>query len=199
MSLHSLGKTLHTPALPRPAAIMRNRSDVTDRRDGKTCRLQRAQRRFPARSGTRYLDFEGAHAVFLRLLGGIFGSDLSRVGCGFAGAFEAHGAGRRPGDRIALGVGDGNHRIVEARIHMRDAGGDVLAFASTDAGGFLSHTLSPFAARSRDRLQTGRWTPGRETYFFFPAIAFAGPLRVRALVWVRWPRTGRPRRCRNPR
>src|SRR5262245_18591868 len=31
-------------------------------------------------------------------------------------------------------------------------------------------------------------------YFFLPAIGLAGPLRVRALVWVRWPRTGRPRR-----
>src|SRR5580693_5032317 len=28
-------------------------------------------------------------------------------------------------------------------------------------------------------------------YFFFPAMALAGPFRVRALVWVRWPRTGR--------
>src|SRR5690348_7346187 len=31
-------------------------------------------------------------------------------------------------------------------------------------------------------------------YFFLPAMAFAGPLRVRALVCVRWPRTGSPRR-----
>src|SRR5215472_13535392 len=37
-----------------------------------------------------------------------------------------------------------------------------------------------------------------EAYFFFPAIGRAGPLRVRALVWVRWPRTGRPRRWRRP-
>src|ERR1700733_5389069 len=36
-------------------------------------------------------------------------------------------------------------------------------------------------------------------YFFLPAIGLAGPLRVCALVWVRCPRTGRPRRCRNPR
>ena len=35
-------------------------------------------------------------------------------------------------------------------------------------------------------------------YFFLPAIGLAGPLRVRALVWVRWPRTGRPRRWRRP-
>ena len=33
-----------------------------------------------------------------------------------------------------------------------------------------------------------------EIYFFLPAIDLAGPLRVRALVWVRWPRTGSPRR-----
>jgi hypothetical protein len=31
-------------------------------------------------------------------------------------------------------------------------------------------------------------------YFFLAAIGRAGPFRVRALVWVRWPRTGRPRR-----
>src|SRR5689334_14396869 len=30
--------------------------------------------------------------------------------------------------------------------------------------------------------------------FFLPAIGFDGPLRVRALVCVRWPRTGRPLR-----
>ena len=35
--------------------------------------------------------------------------------------------------------------------------------------------------------------------FFFPAIALAGPLRVRALVCVRWPLTGSPLRCRRPR
>ena len=34
--------------------------------------------------------------------------------------------------------------------------------------------------------------------FFLPAMVFFGPLRVRALVLVRWPRTGRPRRCRMP-
>src|ERR1035437_2450079 len=36
--------------------------------------------------------------------------------------------------------------------------------------------------------------------FFFPATApLRGPFRVRAFVWVRWPRTGRFRRCRTPR
>src|SRR6266581_7893293 len=35
--------------------------------------------------------------------------------------------------------------------------------------------------------------------FFLPAIARRGPFLVRAFVWVRWPRTGRPLRCRDPR
>src|SRR4029450_12109881 len=53
------------------------------------------------------------------------------------------------------------------------------------------------------------WVPGgcgglrpRSGYFlvafFLPATVFFGPLRVRALVWVRWPRTGSPRRWRMP-
>ena len=45
---------------------------------------------------------------------------------------------------------------------------------------------------------------GAGTYFlvafFLPATCMRlGPLRVRALVLVRWPRTGRPRRWRRPR
>ena len=35
--------------------------------------------------------------------------------------------------------------------------------------------------------------------FFLPAMVRLGPLRVRALVLVRCPRAGRPRRCRSPR
>src|ERR1700744_1585064 len=36
--------------------------------------------------------------------------------------------------------------------------------------------------------------------FFLPAtVPLRGPLRVRALVWVRWARTGRLRRWRRPR
>src|SRR5262249_51029723 len=35
--------------------------------------------------------------------------------------------------------------------------------------------------------------------FFLTITPRRGPLRTRALVWVRWPRTGRPRRWRIPR
>src|ERR1019366_8863705 len=36
-------------------------------------------------------------------------------------------------------------------------------------------------------------------FFLFATVPRRGPLRVRALVCVRCPRTGRLRRCRNPR
>ena len=39
----------------------------------------------------------------------------------------------------------------------------------------------------------------RQTVFFFAIAPLRGPLRVRAFVRVRWPRTGRLRRCRIPR
>src|SRR5579875_1385399 len=44
--------------------------------------------------------------------------------------------------------------------------------------------------------------PPLAVYFFparfLPATVCFRPLRVRALVWVRWPWTGSPRRCRMP-
>ena len=40
-------------------------------------------------------------------------------------------AGRRPRDRVALGVRDGDHRVVERGQDMRHAGDDVLAFLLT--------------------------------------------------------------------
>ena len=72
-----------------------------------------------------------------------------------------------------LAVGDGDLGIVERCIDV-------------------SHTrrnIFPFAAADLCCLRLGH-----RSYCFLPVIGFAGPLRVRALVWVRWPRTGNPRR-----
>src|SRR5262245_13927493 len=129
----------NAPALARTATIVRDRGHVADRGDGEARSLQRTKRRFAARTGAGHFHFQRAHAVFLRLLGDVFGGNLRGIGGRLARALEAHRAGRRPGDRVALRVGDGDGRVVERRIHMRDAGGDVLAFATADAGGFLAH------------------------------------------------------------
>src|SRR3954469_4204633 len=133
-------KTLHPPALARTAAIVRDRGHVADGGDGEARSLQRAERRFAARSGAGNFNLQRAHAVFLRLLGDVFGRDLRGIGGRLARTLETHGARRRPGNGVTLRVGDGDGRVVERRIHMRDAGGDVLALAAAYAGGFLAHS-----------------------------------------------------------
>src|SRR5262245_15498500 len=80
--------------------------------------------------------------MLLGLLGGILSRHLGRVGRRLARALETHGTGGRPGDGVSLGVGDGDHRIVEGRVHMRDSGGNILALAPANAGGFFAHSRS---------------------------------------------------------
>ena len=46
---------------------MRDRRDVADGRDGKTDRLQRAQRRFAARTRASHFDLERAHPCSIAL------------------------------------------------------------------------------------------------------------------------------------
>jgi hypothetical protein len=47
---------------------------------------------------------------------------------------------------------------------------------------------------SNFQLEAGSWRLGSYTVFFFATAPLRGPFRVRALVFVRWPRTGRFRR-----
>src|SRR5438270_792193 len=68
------------PALARTAAIVRDRGHVADRGDREARGLQRAQRRFAARTGAGDFHLQRAHAVFLRLLGDVFGRDLRGIG-----------------------------------------------------------------------------------------------------------------------
>src|SRR5262249_43022696 len=126
--------------LARPATIVRDRRYIADRRHREARGLQRTQRRLAARAGTRDLDLEGAHAVLHRLLGGVLRGDLRGERGRLARALEAVAARRRPCNRVALRVGDGDHRVVERRVDVRDARRDVLALAPTDAlCSFLAH------------------------------------------------------------
>src|SRR5262245_57711344 len=117
----------HPPALARPASIVRDRRHIADRGDLKADRLQRPQRRLAARARPHHLDVEHLHAVLHRLLAGVLGRHLGRIRGRLARALEAHGPGRRPGNGIALRVGNGDHGIVEGGADVRHAGGDVLA------------------------------------------------------------------------
>src|SRR3954465_11323489 len=87
-----------------------------------------------------------------------------------AGALEAHLAGARPGDHVAQRVGDRDDRVVERALDVRVPMSDVLLLLAA-------------------HLLRGRLLRCARHYFFptffLPATVLRGPLRVRALVWVR--------------
>src|SRR5262249_4939456 len=122
-----------------------------------------------------------------------------------ARSLEADLAGRRPGDDVADRVGDGHDGVVERAPDVGVPVGDVLAFLAAyllgGAGAALGRHLLPLLAW---RASVRGWVsaPGAANYFFpaffLPATVFFRPLRVRALVCVRWPCTGSPRRWRMP-
>jgi hypothetical protein len=117
---------------------------------------------------------------------GHFGCDLGGKRRGLARTLETLATRRRPRQGIALAVGDRDDGVVERSMHVRDAVRTFLrTFLRTRCAALLAGLLP--------------WWSLNPDYFFSDCAALRGPLRVRALVRVRWPRIGRPRRWRKPR
>src|SRR3954469_20024295 len=100
MSCYSL--SLDPAPLGRAAAVVRLRGDVGDGADLEAGRLQRTDRGLTA--GARTLDehVDLLQAVLLGLAGGVLGRHLRREWRRLARALEAHVAGGRPADDVAL-------------------------------------------------------------------------------------------------
>src|SRR5215475_3304987 len=201
----SVANSSSDPApLWRAAAVVRDRGDVLDGPDLQAGGLQRADRGLTTRAGTLHEHVDLAHAVLHGPPRGGLSGHLSGERRRLARALEADLPGRRPGDHAAAGIGDRDDGVVEGALDVRMAVRDVLAFLPADllgAGGTASGRHS--APRSSGGGRTGCAPPhgGRTRRaadyflpaFFLPATVFFLPLRVRALVWVRWPCTGSPR------
>src|SRR5438132_9924380 len=178
---------LDAAALARPTPVVRHRRHVLDPGDLEARRGERTDRGLPARTRALHEHIDPLETVLLRGARGLLGGELRGERSGLAGALEANVAGARPAEGVPLLVGDRDDRVVEGRLDVRLPVQDVLLLATL---GLL-------------RLGLGHAVRAPFPYFFFaifflPAIAFFGPLRVRAFVWVRWPRTGSDRRCRIP-
>ena len=142
---------------------MRDWSNILNHCYLKTCSLQCTDCSFTTLTGTLYIYFNILHAVFHCNLCSGFSGRLSSVRSALAGTAEIQSARAAPGNGVALGIGNGDDGVVKRALDMR----------------VLRAALAFVAAIS---------VP---PYFFLLATVRFGPLQVRALVLVRWPRQGR--------
>src|SRR5437762_1032016 len=124
-----LDSRLYSSLLRRPAAVVRQRRDILDARDLQPGVLQLQNRLLPSRARSLDLYLNLKHAVLAGLLGTRLGGPAGREWRAFSRPFETDCAGRCPCQRLAVGIGDGHHRVVEGRLDVGNALGDALADA----------------------------------------------------------------------
>src|SRR3954447_1081124 len=112
--------------LARAAAVVRLGGDVLDAGDLEPGGLQRADRGLAARARALDEDLDLLHALLDALAGGRVGGHLGGERGRLARALEAGAAGGLPGDHVAVAVGEGDDRVVERRLDVGLADGDVL-------------------------------------------------------------------------
>ena len=122
---------------------MRNGGAVLDRGHFEAGSLEGADGGLA--TGTRALHIDGdlLQAVLHGRLRGGLGGHLRGERRGLTGALEAHGARGLPGDHVALRIGDGDDGVVERRLDVSGAHGNVLTLGALDARTYLllSHGL----------------------------------------------------------
>src|SRR5262245_42257833 len=120
------GESLNAPPLAGAHAVVRLRGHVLDAEDLEPRGLERADRRLAARARALDEDLDLLEAVLHALAGARVGGHLRRERRRLARALEAGRAGGLPDDDVALGVGERDDRVVERRLDVRLADGDVL-------------------------------------------------------------------------
>ena len=149
---------------------MGNGGNIFDHADLQAGTLQRTNRSLTAGARALNIDFYALHSMIDRNSCCSFSCSLCCEGGGFSGAAEAQLTGARPGNCIALGIGNRYNRIIKCGLNMCRAAVDVLALTASADGcsSFCAAILKPLP-----------------TYFFLLAMVFLGPLRVLAFVLER--------------
>src|SRR5665811_449610 len=146
---------LDPATLPRAASVVRRRRHVFDTDDLQTGGLQRADRGLAARARPANEDLDLLEAMLHAFLGTGLGRDLGGEGRALARALETDRPGALPRDDVAFLVGERHLRVVERRLDVRLADGDVLAdpAALTPFGSLrLSHSALLLRLLSRSLL-----------------------------------------------
>src|SRR4029077_3956140 len=217
-------KLLYGALLRWTASILRNRREVLDRADFDTGRCQRADRRLTSRARPADPHIHRAHPMIARHVGSVGRGLLRSEWRSLARSAEAERARALPRNHIPRHIGDGHDGVIERRLHVYQSVRNVLALFLLECLLFAFFLGSGCAARccwfGHDfkfsvlgcRSQFFRFALSLENrdlrtrfyvfaaaFFLFATVPLRGPLRVRALVCVRCPRTGKLRRCRYPR
>lgn len=157
---------------------MRNRSYVFNHVNFEACSLQGADSGFTTGSRTFNHNFDALHAMFHSCFCSRFRCHLSGERSGFTGTFESKAAGACPGNCVAVRIRNCNDRIVEGGADMCHTSFNIFAVTTFSTYDFFGLAIVCYPP----------------SYFFLFATVRRGPLRVRAFVLVRCPRTGNPRR-----
>src|SRR4051794_23922225 len=123
----SVAGHLDAPPLAGTAAVVGLGRDVTDARDLEACGLERADRGLAARARALDENLDALETLVDALARGGVGRDLGGERRGLARALETGAAGGLPRDHVAVLVGQGDDRVVEAGLDVRLAERDVLA------------------------------------------------------------------------
>src|SRR4051812_47618037 len=120
--------SLDPAPLGRPATVVRLRGDIGNRTDLEAGGLQRPDCRLAARARALDEHVDLLDAVLLRLAGGVLGGQLRGEGRRLTRSLETHMARGRPGDDVALRIGDRDDCVVERALDVCCAVRDVLLF-----------------------------------------------------------------------
>ena len=173
---HQKGKPLDTTTLLRTAAVVRHWRHVRDRVDPDAQGAQCAHRGLTARTWALDLDIQILDALILSCTTCYFGSDLGCERRRLARALEALSTAGSPGQCTALAVGDRDDRVIERRVNVCNAIGDVLANLLANA--LRSRVIGCFCHLDLLSMLSA-------DHFLPVAADLRGPLRVRAFVRVR--------------
>ena len=194
---------LYPPALSRAAPVVWGGSDVAYGGNPQSRPRERPYRGLSARAGPPYEHLDLPKAVLHALSSGVLGGPLSGERGRLAGPCESDGPCAAPGDGVSLGIGQRYQGIVEGRLNVCTSDGHGLA--SPSSGARRSWHVSPCFSSPPGLESPGRgFRHAARRYFLVtvwrrPATGTLRPRFARALVRVRWPLTGKPRRCRAPR
>src|SRR5579864_2310391 len=216
----------HSPSFRRPAAVVRNRRRIADRSHFNPGGSQSAHGGLAAGTRAADADIDAAHAVIACHVRGVHRRLLRGKRRPFARSPEPEGSRTLPRQNVAVHVGYRHDRVIEGRLHIRQPMRYVLALLLLERLLFafflrcgccaarccwFCHRTSGFEGFKVSKISRFLFATLKpchfETYSYVFAVAFffcatvplRGPFRVRAFVCVRCPRTGRLRRCRNPR